>query len=83
MSRKEYLREWRKTHPENVRQHKRNYYQKHKDEINKKLRDKNFENTKHHPLRHYYCPTCDRWDVHWDHEHFDPPKRTRHWYFPK
>jgi len=40
MSRSEYLRQWRKNHPENVRRHKRRYYYKHRNTILSKLKQK-------------------------------------------
>lgn len=40
MNRSEYLRQWRKVHPDNVRRHKRNYYYKHRKVILPKLKEK-------------------------------------------
>jgi len=78
LSRKDYLREWRKKNPENVKQHKRNYYSKNKEKERRKSSERYFRGFERmFGLRYHYCTTCNS-DVHWNHEHFDPPKVMRY-----
>lgn len=80
-SRSNYLKEWRKRNPDKVRQHKRNYRVKHREHINKHQREKyHAYYSKICELRWYHCSVCDRWDVHWNHEHFVKPKLVRYWH---
>ena len=78
MNRSEYLKEWRKKNPDKVRQHKKNYYSKHKEHEREKASERYFRGLdQKYGLKMYYCMKCGK-GVHWNHHHFSPPKQARY-----